>query len=82
MIGILVEAMKVESRYEESFVSVKEVVKVEKQNKMIKTLFLVKSTHWHKEETNCKRNEVMKKTKMISQVKYDKSLNLTHVYSH
>ena len=82
MIGILVEAMKVESRYEESFVSVKEVVKVEKQNKMIKTLFLVKSTHWHKEESNCKRNEVMKKTKMISRVKYDKSLILTHVYSH
>ena len=82
MIGILVEAMKVESRYEESFVSVKEVVKVEKQNKMIKTLFLVRSTHWHKEESNCKRNEVMKKTKTISRVKYDKSLILTQVYSH
>ena len=66
MIGILFEAMKVESCYEESFVSVKEVVKVEKQNKMIKTLFLVKSTHWHKEESNFKRNEVMKKTKTIS----------------
>ena len=82
MIGILVEAMKVESRYEESFVSVKEVVKVEEQNKMIKTLFLVRSTHWHKEESNCKRNEVMKKTKTISRVKYDKSLILTQVYSH
>ena len=71
-----------ESSHEESFASVKEVVKVEEHNKVIKTLFLVKSTHWHKDENNCQRNKIMKKTKMISQVKFDESLNFIHVYSH
>ena len=80
---ILREAMKVESHYEEeSFASVKEVVKLEERNKMIKTPFLVKSTHLHKDESNCQRNEIMNKTKTTSQVKFDKSLNLTHVCSH
>ena len=79
---ILREAMKVESHYEESFASVKEVVKVEEHNKMIKTPLLVKSTHLHKNESNCQRNEVMNKTKTISRVKFEESLNLTHVYSH
>ena len=52
-----------------------------KSTKMIKTSFSVKSTHWHKDESNCKMNEVMKKTKTISQVKFNESLNLTYVYS-
>ena len=38
---------------------------------MIKTLFFIKSTHWYKNDSNCKRNEVTKKTKMISPVKFD-----------
>ena len=59
---ILGGVMKVEPHYEESFTSVKEVVKVEECNKMIKTTFLVKSTHWRKDESNHKRNEVLKKT--------------------
>ena len=67
--------------HEEYFASDKEVIKVEECNKMIKTPFLVKSTHLHKDESNCKMNEVMKKTKTISQVKFNESLNLTHVYS-
>ena len=71
-----------ESSHEESFASVKEVVKVEEHNKVIKILFLVKSTYWHKDENNCQRNKIMKKTKMISQVKFDESLNFIHVYSH
>ena len=79
---ILREAMKVELHHEESFASVKEVVKLEERNKMIKTPFLVKSTHLHKNESNCQRNEVMNKTKTISRVKFEESLNLTHVYSH
>ena len=74
--------MKVEPSHEESFVSVKEVFKVEECNKMIKTSFSTKSTHWHEDGSICKRNEVLKKTKMISRVKFDKNLNLTHVYSH
>ena len=84
MIGktILSGAMKVESSHEESFVSIKEVFKVEERNRMIKTSFSTKSTHWHKDESICKRNEVMKKTKMIYRVKFDKNLNLTHVCFH
>ena len=63
-------------------VHVKEVVKVEECNKMIKTPFSVKSTHWHKNESNCQMNEVMKKIKMVSRVWFNKSLNMIHVYSH
>ena len=79
---ILGEAMKVKPHHEESFASVKEVVKVEEHNKMIKTLLLVKSTHLYKDESNFQMNEVMNKTKTISRVKFDESLNLTYVYSH
>ena len=50
--------------------------------KMIKTPFWTKSTHWHKDETNCKSNEILKKAKMIFRVKFDKSLYLTYVYSY
>ena len=79
---ILGEAMKVELHHEESFASVKEVVKVKEHNKMIKTPLLVKSTHLYKDESNFQMNEVMNKTKTISRVKFDESLNLTYVYSH
>ena len=79
---ILSEAMKVEPSHKESFASVKEIVEVNEHNKMIKTQFSIKSTHWHKNKSNCKMNEVMKKTKTVSRVKFDENLNLTHVYSH
>ena len=68
--------MKVEPSHKEYFASVKEVAKVEEHNKITKTLFFIKITHWHKNESNCKRNEVMKKTKAISRVKFNESLNL------
>ena len=66
---ILGGSMKVELSHE-SFASVKEVFKVEKRNKLIKTSFSSKSTHWYKDENNCKRNEVMKKIKTIYGVKF------------
>ena len=66
---ILGRAMKVELSHE-SFASVKKFFKVEKCNKLIKTPFSSKSTHWYKNESNCKRNEVMKKIKMIYGVKF------------
>ena len=75
--------MKVEQCNKKYFASIKEVVEVDENDKMIKTLFSTKSTyHWHKNESNFKINEVMKKTKMVSRVKFNGSLNLTHVYSH
>lgn len=49
---------------------------------MIKILFSAKSTDLHENKINCKRNEIIKKTKIVSQVKFDKSLNLIHVHSH
>ena len=45
--------------HEEYFSSDKEVIKVEECNKMIKTPFSTKGTQWHKDDTNCKRNEVI-----------------------
>lgn len=46
---------------------------------MIKTLFSAKSTDLYENKINCKRNEIIK---IVSQVKFDKSLNLIHVHSH
>ena len=57
--------MKVEPFHKGSFVGVNEVVKVEECEKMMMTLFLAKSTHWHKNESNCRRNEVIRKIKTI-----------------
>ena len=75
-------AMKVEPSHDEPFASVKEVAKVEECNKIIKTLFSTKSSHWHKDETNCKKYEVMKNTRIVSRVKFNEGLNLIHVYFH
>ena len=74
--------MKVKSYYEEYFVNVKYVVEVEEHNKIIQIPFSTKSTHWHKDETNCKSDEVWRRQKMISPVKFDENLNLTYVYSY
>ena len=63
---ILSGTTKVEPNHEKSFMSIKGVVKVEEYNEMIKTPFPAKTTHWHKDESNYKKNEVIKKTKMIS----------------
>ena len=63
---ILSGTMKVEPNHEKSFMSIKEVVKVEEYNEMIKTPFSAKTTHWYKDESNYKKNEVIKKMKMIS----------------
>ena len=48
----------------------------------LKLRYSAKSTHLHKDENNFKRNKVMKKTKMVSRVEFNESLNLTHVYYH
>ena len=45
--------------HEEYFSSDKEVIKVEECNKMMKTPFSTKGAQWHKDDTNCKRNEVI-----------------------
>ena len=53
--------MMAESCVEEFYVNAKKVVKIDECSKTMKTLFLAKSIHWHKNETNCKKNEVVKK---------------------
>ena len=64
------EAVKVEPIHIESFAGVKEVVKVKEPKKNDQdSFFFLKSTHWYKNDNNCKRNEVTKKTKMLSLIK-------------
>lgn len=62
---------------------VEDVILVKKHKaKMIMTPFSVKGIYWHMDKTNCKKNEVIEKTNMISWVKFDKSLSLRRVYSY
>ena len=79
--------LPVESHLEKSYVNAKEVVTIEKhgkmlasdekyKEKMIKTSFSTKDTCWHKDETNCKNNEVIKKTKTRWEFELDTCLLL------